>query len=65
VQILHADDSTPLTFNSDYTVTAYDNASGGQYDIPLRARIIQTCAATNCIVPGQVRASMIMQMIYP
>jgi len=57
VQILHADDSTP-TFNSDYTVTAYDSASGGQCDIPLRARIIQTCSATNCVVPGQVRTSI-------
>jgi len=65
VQILHADDSTPLTFNSNYTVIAYDSASGGQCDIPLRTRIIQTCSATNCVVPGQVRTSMIMQMIYP
>jgi len=64
VQVRHAN-NTPLAFNSDYTLTDYDNTTGGQYDIPLRARIVQTCPTNNCVTPGSVRASMIMQMIYP
>jgi len=72
VQILN-NNSTPLAFNINFNLTGYaPNTGNKQYNIPLRARVIQTCTCPNgqpnchnhhnCVVPGTVRASMIMQM---
>jgi len=74
VQILN-NNSMPLAFNTNLNLSGYNSNTGGTYNIPLRARVIQTCTCPNnqpnchnhhnCVVPGTVRASMIMQMVYP
>jgi len=75
VQILQSNGTTPLAFNTNLNLTGYNPGTGGWYDIPLRARVIQTCNCPggqprcynsyNCVKPGSIRTSMVVQIIYP
>jgi len=75
VQILN-NNNTPLAFNTYFNLPGYaPNTGSKHYDIPLRARIIQTCNCPggqpncynqyNCVKPGSVKTSMTMQMSIP